>query len=97
MMEKIKKIFSNYPKSIAYILPIPWVVVGMYLTFSIFETCSLTILTVLLCTYTFFIIPNWIGLFINIKKLHYIVGGFIWGSFWGVGMIAYVGYGCGGI
>ena len=93
----MKKIFSNYPIGIAYFLPIPWAFVGMYLTFLISEVCSHTILTVLLSTFTFFIISNWIGLFISIKKLHYIIGGFIWGSFWGIGMVAYVGMNCGGI
>ena len=93
-MKKLKKIFSNYPKSIAYVLPIPWVIVGMFLTESIFGYCSLNDFTVLLCTFTLFIIPNWAGLFLAIKKIHYLVGGLIWGSFWGVGMIAYVGMNC---
>ena len=93
-MKKIKNIFSNYPKSIAYILPVPWAVIGIYLTESIFGICSLNDFTVLLCTFTFFIIPNWAGLFLAIKKVNYLVGGLIWGSFWGVGMIANVGMNC---
>ena len=93
----MKEFFNRYPIIIAYFLPILWAFVGIYLSFSISEVCSHTILTVLLSTFTFFIISNWIGLFISIKKLHYITGGLIWGSFWGIGMIAYVGMGCGGI
>ena len=93
----MKKLFNKYPISIAYFLPIPWAFVGMYLTFLISEVCSHTILTVLLSTFTFFIIPNWIGLFISIKKLHYIIGGFIYGSWFTIGLVAYVGMNCGGI
>ena len=93
----MKEFFNTYPIIIAYFLPIPWAFVGMYLTFSISEICTHTILTVFLSTFTFFIIPNWIGLLNSTKKLHYIIGGFIWGSLWGIGMVAYVGMGCGGI
>ena len=93
----MKKLFNKYPKIIAYLLPLPWWIVATPLLFSISEVCSHTIPTVLLSTFTLFIIPNWIGIFISIKKLHYVIGGFIYGSWFTIGLVAYVGMNCGGI
>lgn len=76
------------------ILPIPWAYVSLLLTDKIFSVCSLTIALVVMLSFSIFILPNWIGLFITDKRFEYFIGGLFWGIGWTVGLVAYVGMDC---
>jgi len=56
------------------------------LTFNFFTSLPLFI-----NAYVVFVIPSWLGLIISKKKSYYIFSIIIWGSFWMVGLVAYVG------
>ena len=99
-MEKIKKIFSNYPISIAYFFPLVWSYPGFYLFEKIIGICSSpslsggTVAPLVIGSFSFMILTNWIGLFFSKKLVHYIVGGILWGSLWSVGFVAVELYNC---
>ena len=90
----MKKFFGNYPASISMLLPIPWAFVSLRLTDEIFSVCSLTTTFVVMLSFSIFILPNWIGLFITDKRYEYFIGGFFWGIMWTVGLVATVGMDC---
>jgi hypothetical protein len=90
----MKKFFGNYPASISMILPIPWAYVSLLLTDEIFSVCSLSTALVVMLSFSIFILPNWIGLFITDKRFEYFIGGLFWGIGWTVGLVAYVGMNC---
>ena len=90
----MKKFFGNYPASISMLLPIPWAFVILLLTNEIFSVCSLTTNLIIVSSFSIFILPNWIGLFITDKRYEYFIGGLFWGIMWTVGLVATVGMDC---
>ena len=90
----MKKFFGNYPASISMILPIPWAYVSLLLTDEIFSVCSLSTALVVMLSFSIFILPNWIGLFITDKRFVYFIGGLFWGIMWTAGLVATVGMDC---
>ena len=90
----MKKFFSNYPASISMLLPIPWAFVSLLLTNEFFSVCSLTTNLIIMSSFSIFILPNWIGLFITDKRFEYFIGGLFWGIGWTVGLVATVGMDC---
>jgi hypothetical protein len=88
------KLFSNYPKSISFFLPLPWGYLGIYLTEIIFGICSSTTSILVMSSFSFFVIPNWLGLFFSNKKIYYIIGGIVWGSLYCIGIVTYEGMNC---
>ena len=89
-----KNIFNKYPISIAYLLPLPWFVPGMHLTEKIFGICSSTTSILVMSSFSLFVIPNWLGVFISNKQTHYIIGGIVWGSMCSIGLVAFEGMNC---
>ena len=90
----MKKFFGNYPASISMLLPIPWAFVSLLLTNEFFSVCSLTTNLIIMSSFSIFILPNWIGLFITDKRFVYFIGGLFWGIMWTVGLVATVGMDC---
>ncbi|MDC1338448.1 hypothetical protein N8160_03555 [Pelagibacteraceae bacterium] len=90
----MKKFFGNYPASISMLLPIPWAFVSLLLTNEFFSVCSLTTNLIIMSSFSIFILPNWIGLFITDKRYEYFIGGLFWGIVWTVGLVATVGMDC---
>ena len=90
----MKKFFGNYPASISMLLPIPWAFVSLLLTNEFFSVCSLTTNLIIMSSFSIFILPNWIGLFITDKRYEYFIGGLFWGIMWTVGLVATVGMDC---
>ena len=90
----MKKFFGNYPASISMLLPIPWAFIILLLTNEIFSVCSLTTNLIIMLSFSIFILPNWIGLFITDKRYEYFIGGLFWGIMWTVGLVATVGMDC---
>ena len=90
----MKKFFGNYPASISMLLPIPWAFVSLLLTNEFFSVCSLTTNLIIMSSFSIFILPNWIGLFITDKRFVYFIGGLFWGIMWTAGLVATVGMDC---
>ena len=90
----MKKFFGNYPASISMLLPIPWAFVSLLLTNEFFSVCSLTTNLIIMSSFSIFILPNWIGLFITDKRFVYFIGGLFWGIMWTAGLVASVGMDC---
>ena len=90
----MKKFFGNYPASISMLLPIPWAFVSLRLTNEFFSVCSLTTNLIIMLSFSIFILPNWIGLFITDKRFVYFIGGLFWGIMWTAGLVATVGMDC---
>ena len=90
----MKKFFGNYPARISMLLPIPWAFVSLLLTNEFFSVCSLTTNLIIMSSFSIFILPNWIGLFITDKRFVYFIGGLFWGIMWTAGLVATVGMDC---
>ncbi len=90
----MKKLFSTYPSIISFLLPLPWAYPSLHLTDKIFGLCSSTTSILVMSSFSLFLIPNWLGVFISNKSTHYIIGGIVWGSLWTIGLVAYEGMSC---
>ena len=90
----LKNIYNKSPFLVGFISPIVWYFIILLLgplwrplikTFPFEFTLLLQLLTV----YVLLLIPNWVGVIISEKKLHYIICIILFGSFWMVGFVTY--------
>ena len=76
-MEKIKKIFTNFPKLISYLFVSVWFfITPSYLNF-IYDNCN--IFQIIFQFFGISMLPLWLGLYLSNKKKHYINGVIIYG------------------
>ena len=90
----LKNIYNKSPFLVGFISPIVWCGIIILLgplwrpLIKIFSL-EYTLLLQLFVAYVLFLIPNWVGVIISEKKLHYIICIILFGSFWMVGFVTY--------